>query len=285
MAIKAANVKIYAPLNVLWMYHFMLESPFIENLWFQHFATQPYRFQTNEMLQILEETKNHVKLKKIAEFLVKKDRLSEAANAINARLRAYVDADCFTEADEVLETAPIPLKFVDQTILNKYMNGGHYRTNDFLIEQKSSPAESTSGIEETETLFTANELDDVKSILDIRAEQELNAKMRNLMKINPMIMSQYLNKVADMGNTIVIYDLENHSEVRNSPNINHLYLQALRNGANPKRYIHKIDKLIENASSATNSAQRQQYDEINKIVHIEENLRFLQEHPDAINEC
>lgn len=117
MAIKAANVKIYAPINVIWMYHFMSESPFIENLWLQHFATQPERFQTNAMLQILEEGKSLAKLEKIIDFLVTKNRLRDAGCALVACLRIYVDTKCFTEATELLNTLPIPVDFVDPTIL------------------------------------------------------------------------------------------------------------------------------------------------------------------------
>lgn len=284
MAIKATNWNIYAPLNVIWIYSFMLESSVIESMWWHHFETQPNRFQSNQFVQIFEKEKCHAKLEKLTAFLAAKDRLSEAANAINARLRLYVDANCFTEANRLLETAPISLRLVDRTILSKRSNGGNFPSEDFLIREKSLSAELTSNIEKTEGVFTANESNAVKSIRDIREEQELNGKMRNLMKINPMIMSYYLNKVADIGNTIVIYDQENYSEIRNSPNINQLYLQALRNGANPERYIHKLEESMEIAGPSTESAQHR-ISEINKFVCVEENLRFLQEHPHVINEC
>lgn len=117
MAIKAAEMKIYAPINVIWMYHFMSESPFIENLWLQHFAPKPEHFQSNAMLRILETGTCHVKLRQFTDFLVTKNRLRDAGCAISACLRIYVDTDCFTEATQCLETLPVPLEFIDQTIL------------------------------------------------------------------------------------------------------------------------------------------------------------------------
>lgn len=119
MAIKATDVKIYAPINVVWMYHFMSESPFIESLWTQHFASQPEIFQTGAMLQILEEGKCHLKLRKFVDFLVANKRLTDAASVQNARLRNYVNENCFAEANQVVKTSVIPVNFLDQTLLDE----------------------------------------------------------------------------------------------------------------------------------------------------------------------
>lgn len=119
MAIKAANANRYAAINVVWLYHFMSESPFIESLWSQYFASKPENFQTIAMIRTLNEEKCHMKLKKLADFLVANDRMVEAALVHSERLRIYMDTNCLEDAIKVLELSPIPFNYFDQTILDK----------------------------------------------------------------------------------------------------------------------------------------------------------------------
>lgn len=136
MAIKVTKLNVYAPINVVWLYHFISESPFIESLWLQHFATQPKHFQTNAMLRILDAEKCHTKLEKFTNFLVTNDRLADAASVQNARLCIYLDANRFMDAINVLKTSSIPLKFVDQKILDelKQRSGANGITFPMSIE-------------------------------------------------------------------------------------------------------------------------------------------------------
>lgn len=136
MAIKVTKLNVYAPINVVWLYHLISESPFIESLWLQHFVTQPEHFQTNAMLRILDAEKCHTKLKKFTDFLVTNDRLADATSVQNARLRIYLDANRFVDAINLLETSSIPLKFVDRKILDelKQCSGANGITFPMSIE-------------------------------------------------------------------------------------------------------------------------------------------------------
>lgn len=127
MAIRAYSAETYAPINVVWMYHFMSESPFIENLWSQYFSTEPEHFQTSAMLAILVKEKCHSKLEQFASFLVTNERLDDAASVQNAQLRIHVDKNCFAEAMRILETSSIPLKFIDRQILGEIRQ--HFKAN------------------------------------------------------------------------------------------------------------------------------------------------------------
>lgn len=131
MAIRAVNAKTYAPINVVWMYHFISESPFIESLWSQYFATEPDHFQTSAMLSILVEERSHSKLEQLACFLATNDRLDDAASVWNTQLRIHVDANCFAEAIKILETWSIPLKYIDRTILGEIRQ--HFEANGKTI--------------------------------------------------------------------------------------------------------------------------------------------------------
>lgn len=117
MAIKAASRNYFAPINVVWLYHFLCESPFIENLWLQHFAGQPEHFHTAAILRILDDEKCQLKLEKFSDFLITNNRSTDAASVQNARLRIYADGNCFTEAIKMLETSSIPIKLVDRKML------------------------------------------------------------------------------------------------------------------------------------------------------------------------
>lgn len=60
-----------------------------------------------------------MKLKKFVDFLVANDRLADAASAQNARLRIYVNKNCFAEANQVLKTSAISVNSLDQTLLDE----------------------------------------------------------------------------------------------------------------------------------------------------------------------
>lgn len=101
--------------------------------------------------------------------------------------------------------------------------------------------------------------------------------------IDPVIMSQYLTRAAALGDTIVFDELWKHAAARNFPNFSQLYSRAYLNSTNPMWYIQKIEKIIE--STSANSIDCPSRDDVNKLISVEDSLRFLQEHPHVINEC
>lgn len=95
MANKAANSNIYSPINVIWLYHFLSHSPFIENLWTQHFVEQPEHFDTENIRRILE-TQEHIgRLNEFNDFL-------RAMNAVDVQT-----AICKTKRKSVTESTEI----------------------------------------------------------------------------------------------------------------------------------------------------------------------------------
>lgn len=162
---------------------------------------------------------------------------------------------------------------------------------------------SITVIEKIENVIAEAASKTVETVVSISEEEQLNDKLKQLMsqdtehiseasemvlaalesnvKIDPTIISLFLIKAAEMGVTNVYDELWNNFEVRNLPNFNKLYLQAHLNGATPMRYIQKMEKLIEHAKSGTD----QQQENVDNFVRIDDNLRFLQEHPHVINEC
>lgn len=109
--------------------------------------------------------------------------------------------------------------------------------------------------------------------------------LQSKLSIDPTLVSQFLAKAADMGDTSVYDALWGHPEIRKSPDFDRLFLRAHLNGSDPMRYIQRIGKLIEHANSGTDSTHRKQHNDIDKIICIADNLRFLQEHPGVIDNC
>lgn len=185
----------------------------------------------------------------------------------------------------------------------------HIPNDEFLMEIKSllklKPAEPISDIEKIENVILEHAPSTVK-IISGGERQKFEEKLRHLLvhdiehiseateiiltclnsgiEIDPTILTQYLCKAAEMADTIVYDELANYSKVKSLPNFMKFYSQAHLNSANPMRYIHKIEKFIENVNA--NSVHHCQHrDDMNRFVCIEDNLRFLQKYPHVINNC
>lgn len=202
------------------------------------------------------------------------------------------------ERDEAIDV------FSEQKIRDNCVHSAKY-LNEIELRLSSEPAESAWQIDKTEYVISQNTSNTVQPTEPINStdEQQINEKLTLLLmqneenifeateivlvalksnvNIGQAIMSHYLAKVAELGDTSLYEKLWNYSDVKNSPNFSQFYLQAHLNSAYPMRYIAKMEKLLESADDPT----VQQHDDINKFVRVEDNLKFLQEHPHVINEC
>lgn len=168
------------------------------------------------------------------------------------------------------------------------------------LDSNIKKTKSMSDIVKTANVTAANASDAIEAGSGLSEEEQFNEKLRHLMSqnadpifmatelilagiksklsIDPSLVSQFLAKVADMGDASVYDALWSLPEIRKSPDFDRLYLQAHLNGSDPTQYIHRIGKLID-------STHRKEHNDIDKVICIADNLRFLQEHPDVIDEC
>lgn len=118
---KAAEKRISHPLNVLWAYHFMADSPENSKLYEQLEHDFPTEVKTSFLGRYLCEEKNTGKLQQLLEFLKTKNE-SNFAIVNSVILESHLKEDRIQDALAMIENGTVNVEHIPKKVLNDLKN-------------------------------------------------------------------------------------------------------------------------------------------------------------------